>query len=351
MAEEKSSPIKRGLSFIFVLVVIIVIGLGGGAYYVYNNLQPVDRGEPILVTIPKGAASSDIGQILYNHGLIRNALVFKYYIRMKGVDNQLQAGQYQFTPGESMDDLIRKLKNGDIYVETITFTIPEGLKVDEIADLLANKGLVNREKFLELVNTGSFDYEFINNIPKNKNRKYRLEGYLFPETYELEKGATEYDIINRMLAQFEKEFKPEWLEELKKRKITLDEAVTLSSIVEREVKVDKERERVAGLFFNRLEIGMALQSDATVQYALGKQKEIVTYADLEIDSLYNTYKYPGLPPGPISSPGRNSLKAVVYPEKNDFLYFVTKKDGSGEHYFAKTFAEHRKNIAKSKEEQ
>jgi UPF0755 protein len=153
-----------------------------------------------------------------------------------------------------------------------------------------------------------------------------------------------------MLKQFSVEFDKSLYPLLDERGLSLHEAVTFASIIEREVRVDKERAMVAGVYYNRLTQGLLLQADATVQFALGEQRDIITYKDLEIDNPYNTYRYKGLPPGPIAAPGKRAIEAVIYPETHDFLYYVTKKDGTGEHYFSKTYQEHLRNIALSKKQ-
>ncbi|MBO8173022.1 MAG: endolytic transglycosylase MltG [Bacillaceae bacterium] len=339
---------------VMTVVILGIAGLGGLAAYIFSNLEPVEASgdvEPVIVTIPSGATSLKIAQILEDNGLIKNATIFNYYIKYTEKGSQLKAGDYQFTPGVSKEEILEKLVKGDTYMETFTFTIPEGFTVEQIADRLAAQELVDRETFLKEVNEGQFDYDFVKQIPDNPDIKYRLEGYLFPETYEMEVGATEHDIINRMLKQFDTEFKAEWQQVMEQKRLTIHDAVTLASIVEREVRSDKERAKVAGVYYNRMAIDMLLQADATIQYILGEQKEIVTYEDLEIKDPYNTYIQKGLPPGPIGSPGRKSLEAVVYPEEHPYFYYVTKKDGSGEHYFAETFPEHQRNIAKSKQNQ
>lgn len=334
------------------LGLFIILLLAGGSYYLYAQLQPVAAGEEPVhkqVKIPSGTSVREIGQLLEEQGLIRNGTLFAYYAQSKGVGNRLQAGLYNFQVGQTIDELLLAMENGNAVVDAIRFTIPEGLHVEQIADRLAEQKLIDKAAFLKEVNEGAFpEFPFVAQIPRNKDRKYRLEGYLFPETYEIEKGATEHEIIAKMLGQFQKELKPEWLQALKQRDMSLDQAVNLASIVEREVVVDKERPIVAGVFYNRIRDNWMLQSCATVQFVLGKQRDRITYADLEIDSPYNTYIKPGLPPGPIASPGRASLEAVMHPAEHDYFFFVTKKDGSSEHYFSKTFEEHLAKDAKSR---
>ena len=340
----------RVLLWIVLLFLLIVLAAGGAAWYVYQQLQPV-AGSPTTknVTIPSGSSVREIGRLLEEQALIRNADMFSYYVKYKGVAPQLKAGEYQFTTGQTIDTMLVAMAEGNTVVNAQRFTIPEGWNVEQIADHLAKEGIVEKTAFLQEVNEGNFpDYPFVAAIPKSADRKYRLEGYLFPETYEVKKDASANEIISRMLAQFQKEWKPEWTDELKKSNLTQDEAVNLASIVEREVTVDKERPLVAGVYFNRIKDKWPLQADATVQFILGKQRDRLTYDDLKVKSPYNTYINPGLPPGPIANPGRLSLEAVVNPAKHDFFFYVTKKDGTSEHYFSKTLQEHNANNAKSR---
>jgi len=335
---------------IYILASIALLAVIG-AIYVNSLFQPVEpllSEEKIQVEIPKGSNPSEIGTILKDNQLIKSELIFQLYVKTSGNDVALKAGKFELSKGMDLKEVTNELVNGEAIIDTVKFTIPEGYTVKQIAARLAEQGLVDEERFLQLAKEGNFDYDFIKQIPNDKNMGYKLEGYLFPETYEVIKGATEEEIIDKMLAQFEKEWKKEWEATAKEQGMTLHELVTLASIIEREVVVDEERPLVAGVFYNRLDDSWNLQSCATVQFILGKQKENLTYDDLEIDNPYNTYVYQGLPPGPIGSPGRSSLEAAVYPTEHDYYFFVTKKDNSGEHYFAKTYEEHLKNDANSR---
>jgi UPF0755 protein len=361
IANERNDTVNTGnnrkrrrlwIKLVALFCMVLVLAAGSGAFYVYSQLQPVLRdGQAVQkqVEIPQGATVRDIGRLLEENGLIHNSTIFAYYVQSKGVGNRLQAGTYNFRVGQTIDEMLESMVNGDAIVNSVRFTIPEGWNVEQIATALAEQKLVDKQKFLKEINEGAFpEFPFVASIPKKAERKYRLEGYLFPETYEVEKGASEHEIIAKMLAQFQKELKPEWVETLKKRNMTVDDAVNLASIVEREVVVDKERPIVAGVFFNRIRENWLLQSCATVQFILGKQRDRITFDDLKVDNPYNTYLKPGLPPGPIANPGRASLAAVVQPAQHDYFFFVTKKDGSSEHYFSKTFEEHLAKDAKSR---
>jgi UPF0755 protein len=342
---------RRGRFFrLGVALFCLLIAAGGAAFYVYQGLQPPNGEHTVKkVSIPSGSSVREIGRLLEEQGLIRSADLFAYYAMYQGIGSRLQAGTYQFQTGATVDEILQTMAEGKTVVDTVRFTVPEGWNVEQIADHLAQKGLADKAAFLREVNQGSFpEFPFVAAIPKTEGRKYRLEGYLFPETYEVKKGASAHEIIAKMLAQFQKEWQPEWTETLKQRGMTMDEAVRLASIVEREVVVDKERPIVAGVYYNRLREGWLLQADATVQFVLGKQRDRLTYNDLKVNSPYNTYMHPGLPPGPIANPGRASLAAAVHPAQHDYFFYVTKKDGSSEHYFSRTLAEHEANDAKSR---
>lgn len=350
--QRRSGRRRKWFTLFLGVCLLLLLAAGGGAYYVYQALQPV-KAEGVQmqkrISIPPGSSVKDIGALLEKEGLVRSGTIFAYYVQAKGNGSRLQAGEYQFQVGQTIDQLVDSMIDGKAIIDNIRFTIPEGWNVEQIASSLEKKGIVNKQKFLTEVNQGQFpQYPFVASIPKKEGRKYRLEGYLFPETYEVEKGATEHEIIAKMLAQFQKELKPEWLESLKKRKMSLDDAVNLASIVEREVVVDKERPIVAGVYFNRMRDGWLLQADATIQFVLGKQRDRITYNDLKVNSPYNTYLHPGLPPGPIASPGRASLQAVAQPAQHDYFFYVTKKDGTSEHFFSRTLQEHEAQDAKSR---
>ena len=213
-------------------------------------------------------------------------------------------------------------------------TIPEGFEARHIAEKLESMGLADKKEFLRLLDEGEFDFAFIDKISRNENR---LEGYLFPATYELLVGESEYSIITKMLKAFEDRIVP--IYEKSGTKYSLDEIVTMASLIEREAANDKERGKVASVFYNRLDIGMTLGSCATVQYIIKERKDVLSNSDIKIKSPYNTYINRGLPVGPIASAGEMSFMAALYPEDTDYLYFAAKADGS-ENVFTRTNEEH-----------
>ncbi|MBN6186382.1 endolytic transglycosylase MltG [Aneurinibacillus sp. BA2021] len=335
------------------ILLVFALVIGGASYYVWNALQPVapGGGQAKVVEIPPDSSINKVGNILEENKLIKSGRLFSMYVKIKGSGTGIKAGKYQLAAGQSIDEMVKKMTEGDVYKDTITVTIPEGYTVEQIAARLEQKGLAKKDKFLEEVNKGAFPQEIVKSIPQDKRIKYRLEGYLFPDTYEFKKGTTEHQIIERMLERFEEVWDGNWDALVKQHALTKHQAVTLASIVEREVRSDDERQKVAGVYFNRIAQQMPLQADATVQYLFDKQKERVMHSDLQQDSPYNTYKVKGLPPGPIANPGEAALYAVAHAEKNNYLFYVTKKDGTGQHYFAATYQDHLKNISKSKANQ
>jgi UPF0755 protein len=351
---------KRILAFwTFLILICLMAGTAGGVLlYLGNQLSPVEASdEEMRFVVPNGISSARIASILENEGLIKSGTVFSYYLKYKKEGAGFKAGEYAMNPGITIDRIIEMLNNGEILVpETFTVTIPEGFTVTEIADVLSRSGHVDRAKFLELVNNpslikpseGMVIPPFVAQIPENEGMKFRLEGYLFPETYEMRTDISTDDAVVKLLQQLTKKLStlPEdWTEQLENNKISFHELMTIASLVEREVILDEERAVVAGIIYNRMNKKMPLQIDATVQYALDEHKERLLIEDTKIESPYNTYVNAGIPPGPIASPSIDAIKAVLYPEETKFFYYVTKKDGTNGHLFAETFKKHQNNIA------
>lgn len=355
---KRNKPKKWIVSFwvCFSLLFFMLLVAASGLFYLWNQLEPTESGSSIEVTIPKGSSANSVAKLLEENGIIKNGFIFGYYLVLKDEGGSFQAGKYQLAPGMDKAEVIAKLNAGDVIAEeTVTFTIPEGFTIAQIADKLATEGIVDKEKFIALTNeTRSWSgAENVLNMPQETTQLInRLEGYLFPDTYEVVKGSTEEDIVIRMLKEQDRKLAtlPEdWPDELDRLAISMHELLTIASLIEREVVVDSERATVAGVIYNRLKKPMRLQIDATIQYALGKQKELLSIEDTKLDSPYNTYTIDGIPPGPISTPSLESIKAALYPEEHNYYYYVTKKDGTQSHLFAETYKQHQKNIEKSKE--
>ncbi len=342
----------RVLLWSFLIALSLVLAAAGGTlFYVWNGLRPAPAASaPVKVTITSGMRAQKVAEMLEEQGLIRNAFLFGSWLKMEGEGSRFQAGEYELTPGMSREEIVAKLNKGDtVAAETVKFTIPEGFTVPQIAERLAEKAGVDKEKFLETANkpelwTGSI---WTKGLPADNGLRYPLEGYLFPETYEMKAGSTETEILNRMLAELDRkldQLPDDWLGTLEERGLTVHQLLTIASLVEREVVADEERAIVASVIQNRLKKKMPLQIDATIQYLLDKQKERLLEADLKVDSPYNTYLKQGLPPGPIATPSLKSIEAALYPDQTDYLYYVTKKDGTNTHLFAETYNQHQKNI-------
>lgn len=317
-----------------VIGAIIIFGYIIIDNYMESAILPMDieSEEYIAVEIPSGSTTKSIANILYDHGLIRNRTMFSYMSKKLDYDGKYQAGTYMLGFNMSMIEMMDTVYEGEVKNNTIRFTIPEGYNLEQVSQLLEEQGLIDSEVFFDEIANGVFDYKFIESLPEGENR---LEGFLFPDTYEVYKDATEWDIINKMLKRFDELFIDEYYGKAEKMGFDVKEVITLASIIEREAMVDSERKIISSVFHNRLHINMKLQSCATVQYVLGEVKENLSTADTRIESPYNTYLHEGLPPGPISSPGIKSIKAALYPDETDYLYFVAKGDGS--HAFAATY--------------
>ncbi len=327
------------------LFAVLALITAATTVYVFNALSAVEPGasEEIKVEIPEGANSYQIARLLFQEELIKNERAFVYFSRLTGKDGLLKSGNYLLSPSYAIPEIIDKLVEGTS--DNVIFTVPEGYTVEQIGNLLVEKGLIDKSRFDHLVAEGEFSFPFMSELEKLPESSCRLEGYLFPDTYHVGKNISERELIILMLNRFQREMKElQFPEKVAEKGFTLNEGVTIASMVEREAKVDKERPLIAGVILNRLDLGMPLQIDATVQYVLKGHRSTIYYEDLEVESPYNTYRVLGLPPGPIGAPGRKSLLAVIEPEETDYLYYVAKPDGS--HAFARTLQEHNANISK-----
>jgi UPF0755 protein len=344
---------RRILIAAAVLVVLSLVTAAALAYLYNEMLQPVDpdAGESFqIIEIPPGANSEIIADTLYHEGLIRNQLVFRIYVHRHNLGQGFMAGRYNLSPSMSLDQIISKIQAGDVYTETVWFTIPEGYTVEQMASRLEEDGLVDGEQFLLLARQPPdaliADFPFLAEADA-AGVDYVLEGYLFPDTYEIFIDAGEVEIIRIMLNRLDQVINEEKRNRIDELGSSLHEILAIAALVEREAAVDHERSRIAGVIYNRLAIGQYLQIDATIQYILGETKEFLTFADLEIPSPYNTYQNPGLPPGPIAAPGEASIIAALYPEDTDYYYYNYKYDGTGEHFFSHTFSEHLENVRRA----
>jgi UPF0755 protein len=308
----------------------------------WTQFAPASKSHtPTKVDIPQGAGVGDIAERLEQEHIIRSGVAFQVYVRFKGEGKRFRAGQYVLFPDMRLSQVVRALNqgpNGD-YDDRPRVTIPEGYTLVQIADLLATKGVVSKEQFLAIVT----DPKEIKKLPAAfPLPEENLEGYLFPDTYFFRKNESAVKVVEEMLMNFSTRFYRPYQQEMTNRKRDLHTIVTVAAMVEREAKVADDRARIAGVIFNRLDKKMKLEIDATVLYALGKHKQRVTFADLKVDSPYNTYRVAGLPPGGIANPGLSSLVAALLPETHDYLYYVARPNG--EHLFSTNKAEHDRAI-------
>jgi len=325
------------------LITVLVIAAVAAAVYFFGNgyikvsLEAVDRNNNTEITteIPLGSTTNDVAQILHEKNLIKNVRIFKYYAKKTGMDSHLKAGTYILSKSMSVDELLHALTKGGASGNTANITIIEGLTIEDAAKAVSDQLGLSYDRLIEIMNNpGAFEFEFLKDNPGIES----LQGYLMPDTYNVYKNSSEEDIVKVLLSQFDKFYINEIKPRMKDSKLSFQEVINLASIVEKEALLDEERDEVAAVFLNRLDIDMKLQSCATVNYAHGEWKERLTYDDIAIDSPFNTYIIKGLPPAPINSPGRVSIISVLEPADVDFLYFVAKGDGS--HYFSKTYNEH-----------
>ena len=301
----------------------------------------------IKVKVDKGATTDDIASVVYESGLTANKLWFKVQSKFLKFDGKYKEGVYSLNT--TMSD--KKIMETLTLVQTaqsdnIRVTIPEGFNIMQIAERLEELELVTKEEFLSAANDRNYDFEFLEGISHTKKNK--LEGYLFPDTYFFPEDVTAQEIIIRMLNRFE-EITSKYKQELIDLPYTFDQVITIASIVEQEAKLEEERAMISGVMYNRLEDDMKLQMCSTVQYALEKKIVNLSYADLEVESPYNTYKYSGLPIGAICSPGEASIRAAFQPEEHDFYFFVLSDTERGSHAFSTTAEEHNKSKAKYKQ--
>jgi UPF0755 protein len=333
------------------IVLIVLASLGGGYFYITSALNPVSpkSSEQKIIEIPSGSTVTKISDILHSKGIIKDARVFRYYVKFKK-EAGFMAGSYQLSPSMTVSQVINRLKSGKV-APVITITIPEGKQLKEISQIIANALHKPESDVLSRLNDRTFVQKLIAKYPKllsneilNSNIIYPLEGYLFPATYPFYKSNPSIDeVINIMLEKSNEVLVP-YQDQLKQKQLTNHQLLTMASLIEQEATEKADRNKISSVFYNRLQKGMPLQTDPTVLYAEGKHKDRVFYSDLEVNSPYNTYKNIGLPPGPISNAGKISIEAALNPDQTDYYYFLATADGSV--VFSKTLDEHNQEKAK-----
>jgi UPF0755 protein len=331
----------RALLFLVRLGIVVALVAGAGLFWFVKEIsRPANAaGKPVVFEVPSGASGRSIAQTLEEKGLITNAMAFRLLLKVKEKKQgaTLRAGYFSVDPSEDLKDVLDQLLEGDVL--TRKATIPEGYTLEQTAQALEKQGVCRGEDLWEAIHSDKRDLGW--KFPDE------LEGYLFPSTYEFPWECTGAMALRQMTDEFKASVAPVWARYQATAPLSFKDCIILASLVEREAQVPSERPTIASVYVNRIRKGMKLECDATVQYALGKQKAVLLYADLEIASPYNTYRYAGLPPGPICSPGLASIEAAMHPKKTEYLFYVRndiKDDGS--HVFGRDFYEHEANIAR-----
>ncbi len=322
---------------------IFAIAFLAGLIILYSFLRLVgalclpteEAGSPRYIHVAKGASAERIADKLAQNGIVRNRYLFLLAAKVLGGERELKFGDYQLCTGMAPVAVVRTLTSGRAIMRRVT--VPEGLTIEQIAQRLERRGLASRKAFLtETRNERLLDTLSVRNDT--------LEGFLFPDTYHISGEESEEDLVRMMVHRFEEVYRQESEGATVADEFDLFDIVTIASIIEKEALLAVEKPRIAGVIYNRLRTNMRLDCDVTVQYALNKYGQRLTYADLDHDSPYNSYIYKGLPPGPICNPGRTALHAALHPEDTEYFYFVSMNNGS--HYFSKTLGEHNRAVRK-----
>ncbi|MBI3583907.1 MAG: endolytic transglycosylase MltG [Nitrospinae bacterium] len=343
---KQKSGLKSSAALLLILAICIfslIMAIVSIMYIKKSVTTPLSRiANPKIINIPKGSDLKSVSSILKRDGIIKDTMTFNLLAKYKSAEGNLKAGEYQLSPDMPPLQILNLILEGKVYQYPVT--IPEGYNIFEIASLLNKKGLAEKEKFVLL----AFNMDFIESLGIEANN---LEGYVFPDTYYIHKGMDESVIIKKMVDTFRKRVLHEITDEYKKTGLTMHQLITLASLIEKETGNEVEKPIISAVFHNRFKKRMRLQCDPTVIYALllkGLKEKKIIYdgnirkEDLSIDSPYNTYRYAGLPPGPIANPGKSSIHAAIHPSVSKYIYFVSKNDGS--HHFSSTIEEHNRAV-------
>lgn len=335
---KKRKKKKSGcLISVIILIVIIAVLIFIGNKYLSNDMSTGDETTEIAVEIPDGTTVFAIADLLEENDVIDSALHFKVLCKLSSTGSEFRSGYYVFTNDMSFDEIAALLSSGATSANALRLTVKEGMWLTEIADAVAETGVCTREEFIDAANSKDYDYDFLKDIPDRNNA---LEGYLYPDTYFLQKDMTARDIVDMLLAEFEKKITDnDIISKAKKQGKTLDEIVIIASLIEAEVKYEPERAKVASVIYNRLNSNTKLQIDASVLYSLGERKTRVYYSDLENPEKHNTYYVDGLPEGPINSPRIASIVAACEPEDTNYMFYVVEDTQTGQHAFCETYDE------------
>ena len=354
---RKEDRVVRKIVYILTIGILIVAGILAisGYNYVSAGLKPLDKNDKKLVQVevPSGSSNRQIGDILEEGEVIRDGMVFNFYTKFKNLTN-FQAGYYQFSPNMTLDQISKELQQGgsaEPLDDASKLTVPEGYDVDKIASLVAKKTDFKKEDFIKVMKDDKFFEQLKAQYPdlltdagNAKDVRYRLEGYLFPATYNVHKNRSLEDLVTQMVDTTNQILTP-YYSQIKEKGLNVQEVMTLASLVEKEGVTQSDRKKIAQVFFNRIEAQMPLQSDISILYAFGEHKEVVTIKDTEVDSPYNLYTNTGYGPGPFDNPSQEAILAVLDPTENDYIYFVADIS-TGKVYYAKTYEEHMELVEK-----
>lgn len=350
---RRPDPTKNVLIALVALLGTLAVLAWTGAW-----LSTPDTDDASAFVIASGESTDTIVKNLKEQGVVRSSLLFKNALRVSGLAKKLQPGTYDLRGAENFAEVVRRLTTGGVPANEFVLRIKEGWNLADIQKELARAGYARAGDLYHVTGIPATDHrtlssdaapkpdDFSADFPflKDKPSYVSLEGFLFPDTYRIFKDATPGEVVRKLLEHFDDKLSPELRRRIAQRDLTVYEVVTMASIVEREVRTPADRRKVADLFWRRLNVGMALQADSTVNYATGKSLPAVTFEDTKNVSEYNTYKYPGLPLGPISNPGLDAIEATVNPEPNPYWYFLTDKEGNV--HYGTTLEEHNRNKAK-----
>lgn len=350
---RREEPAKRGrhhrrrfpwvavIMLVCIAVVVLAVTQIGRNWLVPANANDT---QIVEVEIPEGTPVSTMGDILEEQGLIRSSSAFSLLVRVQGAAANLQAGVHDLSPSMTMPEIVAALQEGAEEAGMLKVTVNEGLTVDQIAEVVADSTSYSAEDFLNLMKDQEFLAQLVQQYPiltdsyNNPNVRYVLEGYLFPATYDVAQGETLESLVTQMVDKTN-EVLSKYQADIDASSYSLQDIMSIASLVEKEGQTTEDRKLIAGVFYNRLEQGMPIQSDISVLYALGTHKEMVTYDDLEVDSPYNLYTNAGLPPGPMNSPSEDAIAAALEPTDNDYLYFYANLK-TGEVFYTDDYEQH-----------
>lgn len=342
---KKRKKSHRFLVPLIIIVCLVIVALGG-VKFARDIVVPVDADNTtkIDVEIPAGTDIGTMGSILENEGIVRSGFAFKLYVRADGSAANIQAGVHSLSPSMTLEEIVEDLQEGAKGANVVSISVAEGLTVDQIGELIEKNTRYSKDDFMDLMNDKAYmaglvqKYPFLEESYKKEDVRYTLEGYLFPATYEFD-DEQDLTVFVEMMLDHMATFVEKYKSDIDASKYSLHDTLSVASLLEKEGMTSEDRRTIAGVFYNRLDINMPIQSDISVLYALNTHKEMVSYEDLEVDSPYNLYKNPGLPPGPLNNPSEDAIEAALHPEESDYIYFYANLK-TGEVFYTKDYQQH-----------